>query len=71
MNVCQLEKFDDGQVVAAEQLAGAGLINSLKSKIKILGNGELTKKLEVMAHKFSKSAQQKIIGSGGKTQVVG
>jgi len=62
VNVLQLERFDDGAAVGVEQLSGAGLIGSSKSKVKILGNGELTKKLEVAAHKFSKAAEQKIIG---------
>jgi len=65
VNVSQLERFDEGAAVGAEQLSNAGLIDSRKSKVKILGNGELTKKLEVTAHKFSKSAEQKIAGCGG------
>ncbi len=65
VNVSQLESFDEGAAVGMEQLSDAGLINSLKTKVKILGNGELTKKLEVTAHKFSKSAEQKIVGCGG------
>ncbi len=65
VNVSQLERFDEGAAVGAEQLSNAGLIDSRKSKVKILGNGELTKKLEVTAHKFSKSAEQKIVGCGG------
>ena len=65
VNISQLEGFDDGAAVGVEQLSGAGLIDSLKSKVKILGNGELTKKLEVTAHKFSKTAEQKIVASGG------
>ena len=65
VNVSQLEKFDEGAAVGIEQLSNVGLIDSRKSKVKILGNGELTKKLEVTAHKFSKSAEQKIVGCGG------
>ncbi len=57
VNVSQLERFDDGVIVGAEQLSNAGLIGSLKSKVKILGDGELTKKLQVTAHKFSKTAE--------------
>ncbi len=70
VNVSQLERFDEGAAVGAEQLSNAGLIDSRKSKVKILGNGELTKKLEVIAHKFSKSAEQKIVGCGGKTKLI-
>ena len=70
VNVSQLERFDDGALVGAEQLSNAGLIGSTKSKVKILGNGELTKRLEIIANKFSKNAEQKIVASGGKTKVV-
>ena len=70
VNVCQLERFEDGATVGMEQLSDAGLIDSMKSKVKILGKGDLTKKLEVAAHKFSKSAEQKITASGGMVKVV-
>jgi large subunit ribosomal protein L15 len=70
INVSQLERFDEGAVVGVEQLSEAGLIDNLESKVKILGDGELTKKLEVTAHKFSKSAEQKIVGCGGTTKVI-
>jgi len=70
VNVSQLERFADGSVVGAEQLSDAGLIDSAKSKIKILGDGELTKRLEVTAHKFSKTAEQKIVASGGQVKVI-
>ena len=70
VNVSQLEGFDDGITVGVEQLSNAGLIDGPKSKVKILGNGELTKKLEVAAHKFSKTAEQKIAASGGTAKVV-
>jgi large subunit ribosomal protein L15 len=70
VNVLQLERFDDGSAVGLEQLSYAGLIDNNKSKVKILGNGELTKKLNVAAHKFSKTAEQKIIGCGGTAKVI-
>lgn len=70
VNLSQLDKFDDGSVIGVEQLVGAGLINNLESKVKILGDGVLTKKLEVVAHKFSKSAQEKINGCGGTAKIV-
>ncbi|MHC4123282.1 MAG: 50S ribosomal protein L15 [Planctomycetota bacterium] len=70
VNVAQLEKFDDGADVGAEQLSAMGLIGSKESKIKILGDGELTKKLQITAHKFSKAAEQKITASGGKVNVI-
>ncbi len=65
VNICQLERFEDGAVIGIEQLSNAGLINSDKSTVKILGKGDLTKKLQVTVHKFSKSAEQKITAIGG------
>jgi large subunit ribosomal protein L15 len=70
INVSQLERFDEGADVGIEQLSNAGLIDSLRNKVKILGDGELTKKLRVTAHKFSKAAEQKIVASGGTAKVV-
>ena len=69
VNISQLERFDDGIEVGVEQLSNAGLVNSPKSKVKILGDGELTRKLQVTAHKFSKTAEQKIVASGGTAKV--
>jgi large subunit ribosomal protein L15 len=70
VNLCQLERFDDGAVVGLEQLSDAGLINSNNSRVKILGKGDLTKKLQVTAHKYSKSAEQKITAIGGSANLV-
>ncbi len=70
VNVSQLERFEDGVDVGVEQLTTAGLINGAKSKIKILGKGDLTKKLQVTANKFSKTADQKIVASGGMAQII-
>jgi large subunit ribosomal protein L15 len=71
VNVSQLDRlFNDGTEVGLTELAGAGLIGSSNSKVKILGDGELTKKLNVSAHKFSKSAQEKISSCGGSAKVV-
>ena len=70
VNICQLERFDDGAIVGVEQLSVAGLIDSMKSKVKILGKGDLTKKLQVTAHKFSKNAEQKIAASGGVVKLI-
>lgn len=71
VNVSQLESvFSDGTSISVRQLVEAGLVDSVKSKVKILGDGELTKKLDVTAHKFSKSAEQKISGCGGMVKVV-
>lgn len=71
VNVSQLERcFRDGDSIGIQELAGAGLVRSCRSRVKILGDGELTKKLSVAAHKFSKSAEQKISSCGGTAQVV-
>lgn len=71
VNVSQLESFfDDGTDISVEALVSVGLVDSVKSKVKILGDGELTKKLSVSAQKFSKSAEQKISGCGGTVKVV-
>jgi large subunit ribosomal protein L15 len=70
VNVLQLERFMDGADVGVEQLSEAGLIDSTKSKIKILGKGDLTKKLQITAHRFSKTAEQKIVASGGTVKVI-
>jgi large subunit ribosomal protein L15 len=70
VNVCQLERFEDGATIGVEQLSGAGLIGNIKSKVKILGKGDLTKKLQVTAHKFSKNAEQKIAASGGIVKMI-
>jgi large subunit ribosomal protein L15 len=65
VNVSQLERFEDGAQVDVEQLSKVGLVSCVTNKVKILGDGELTKRLQVVAHKFSKSAEQKIVGCGG------
>jgi large subunit ribosomal protein L15 len=70
VNVSQLERFEEGTVIGLEQLSQAGLIGSVRDKVKILGDGELTKKLEVNAHKFSRSAEQKIVALGGRAKVL-
>lgn len=70
VNISQLDRFEEGESIGAEQLSNAGLIGSKKSKVKILGDGELTKKLEILAQKFSKSAEQKIVALGGTAKVV-
>jgi large subunit ribosomal protein L15 len=70
VNVSQLEGFDDGADIGIKQLSSVGLVLSCKSKVKILGDGELTKKLQVAAHKFSKTAEQKIVASGGTVRVI-
>ncbi len=70
VNVEDLNVFDDGATVDAEALKAKGLANGERDGIRILGNGDLTKKLTVKAHHFSKSAAEKITGKGGKTEIV-
>src|SRR5712692_6023686 len=66
INVAALEqRFDAGAEVTPEALVAAGLLKNTKIDVKILGNGELTKKLSVSAHNFSKSAREKIESAGG------
>jgi large subunit ribosomal protein L15 len=69
VNVSQLERFEDGSVVGLQQFSDVGLIDRGTSKVKILGGGALTKRLQVTAHKFSKAAEQKITGCGGTVQI--
>ncbi|MBA3717004.1 MAG: 50S ribosomal protein L15 [Actinobacteria bacterium] len=65
VNVRDLERFDAGTDVTVELLAERGLIKNTRIDVKILGHGELTKKLTVTAHRFSASARDKIEGAGG------
>ena len=69
VNLGQLEVFTEGTVVNAELLKAAGIIKKTLDGVKILGNGELTKKLTVEAAKFTESAKQKIEAVGGKAEV--
>ena len=70
INVEALNKFNDGDVVDSAALLLNGVINSVCDGVKILGEGELTKKLTVKAKVFSASAKEKIEAVGGKTEVV-
>jgi len=70
VNLRDLEAFDAGTVVDLEQYGKSGLVSGVKDGIKILGDGELTKSLTVYAHKFSKTAAQKIEAAGGKVEVL-
>jgi large subunit ribosomal protein L15 len=65
VNVRDLERFDAGAEVTPELLAGVGLIRNTRTEVKILGHGDLTKKLSVTAHAFSATAREKIEGAGG------
>lgn len=70
VNVSRLEAFDNGAEVTPESLIAAGIVKNVKSGIKILGEGELSKKLAVKANKFSKSAQSVIENAGGSIEVI-
>ena len=70
INVSALEKFEDGAVVDAKVLLDAGVLSKCTYGVKILGNGEITKKLTVKASAFSESAKAKIEAAGGKAEVV-
>jgi large subunit ribosomal protein L15 len=71
LNIEALNTFDDGARVDEAALRAAGLVNGRGDGVKVLGDGELTKKLTVAAHAFSASAKAKIEGKGGKCEVVG
>ena len=70
INVSDLNKFDDGTVVTPELLKEVGLLKNQLDGVKVLGNGECTKKLTVKAHKFSKSAVDKLGSAGSKIEVL-
>jgi large subunit ribosomal protein L15 len=70
VNLSDLERFDAGSTVSEAVLRSARLLQVRGARVKILGNGELTKKLTVEAHKFSKSAQAQIEKLGGKVVVL-
>ena len=71
VNVGQLEIFDKGTTVDEKALRARGLIKGAFDRLKILGDGELTKSLTVSAHSFSKTAAEKIKKAGGKANVLG
>ena len=71
LNVADLNRFEAGAVVTPDMLKEAGLVKQMKNGgIKILGNGELEKNITIQAHKFSKSAIEKIESAGGKAEVI-
>ena len=70
INVSALERFEDGTVVEPVMLIEEGIVKNIRDGVRILGNGELTKKLTVQAMGFSKSAEEKIVAAGGKIEVI-
>ena len=70
INVSELERFDDGSTVTVETLVLSGVVSNPRDGIKILGNGEITKKLTVQVNAFSEGAARKIEAAGGKAEVI-
>ncbi|MBQ4529287.1 MAG: 50S ribosomal protein L15 [Lachnospiraceae bacterium] len=70
INLSALEVFDNDAVVSVDTLIETGIVKNPKDGVKILGNGELTKKLTVQANAFSASAKEKIEALGGKAEVI-
>lgn len=69
-NISELERFEDGATVDVEALIEAGIIKNLRDGVKVLGNGELTKKLNVKVNAYSASAKEKIEALGGTAEVM-
>ena len=70
INVSALEKFENGDTVTVESLLEKGIVSNPRDGVKILGNGELTKKLTVQVNAFSASAKEKIEALGGNAEVI-
>ena len=70
INVEDLNRFDEGTVVTPELLKEKGIVKNLKDGLKVLGDGDLNVKLTVKAHKFSRTAEEKIAAAGGATEVL-
>ena len=70
INVDRLEIFEDGAVVTPVELIEAGILKNVQDGVKIMGNGEITKKLTVQANKFTATAKEKIEAAGGKAEVI-
>ena len=70
INLSTLERFEDGSTVSVDTLIESGIVKNPRDGIKILGNGELTKKLTVQVNAFSASAKEKIEALGGKAEVI-
>ncbi len=64
------DRFEDGEVVDAQALMNKGIISHVRDGVKVLGNGELSKKLTVQVNYFSASAKEKIEAAGGKAEVI-
>ncbi len=71
VNIKSFETWTGTEVITPDLMVDAGLVKRKKLPIKILGNGELSKSLVIQAHKFSKSAEAKILSAGGRVEVIG
>ena len=70
VNVSVLERFEDGAEITAQTLIEKGILSDCKNGLKVLGSGNLTKKVTVKAAAFSESAKEKIEQAGGKAEVI-
>ena len=70
VNVADLNRFEDNAVVGIEELCASGLVKKTFDGIKVLGTGELTKKLTVKVNAFSEAAKEKILAKGGNVEVI-
>lgn len=70
INIQDLNRFEEGTTVTPELLQEIGMVKQVRDGVKILGNGELSVKLEVRAHRFSKGAEDKIKAAGGSVEVI-
>lgn len=70
VNVSRLEVFEDGATVSPVELIQMGIIKKIEDGVKIMGSGELTRKLTVQANKFTATAKEKIEAAGGKAEVI-
>lgn len=71
VNLTTLDRFDAGTEITPDSLKEAGVLRHLRQPVKVLGDGEITKKLQVTAHRFSESAKAKIEAAGGTCTVIG
>lgn len=70
VNISELNRFEAGSVVDPVSLIESGILKNVRDGVRILGNGEITKSLTVIANGFTKSAEEKIVAAGGKVEVV-
>lgn len=70
INVGELNRFNEGEIITPERLLQEGMVKKIRNGIKILGKGEVNKKLTIRAHKISKGAVSKIESAGGKVEVM-